>query len=92
MTQTFRAKLRIPRNELWLGCVINSKREWINRNGDPGMTLGFSNCPMFATFTRRDFELSGKLPVIGDSVNVQFDWRRDKFQPEMVFVIGRIVQ
>lgn len=87
----FRAKLRKPKDELWLGCIIKSKRAWINKNGDPGLTLGFKNCPWFASYTRRDFERGCPLPKIGDSINVEFRWRYLTNNVVEIAPYGRII-
>lgn len=89
----FRAKLRKPKDELWLGCIIKSKRSWISKNGDQWLTIGFENCPLFATFTSRDFERKGELPMIGDVVNVEFHWHEyyDGRWTPMITPYGRFI-
>lgn len=84
----FRAKLRKPRSELWLGCVVKSAEERVSKaQGMPYIKLTFENCPFVCILSAYDMMAAERvarehgvpMPVAinpGDMVNLDVRWRK----------------
>lgn len=82
----FRARLRKPKPELWLGCVISAANLIRSPSGRWMVTVHYANCPFishvsaeFIERVRRDLKMSGcgdVMPlIIGERVNVNVEWQ-----------------
>lgn len=81
----FAAKVRKPKQELWLGCVVTEVEEKISKSGGQVfLKIKFSNCPYVGVFTEREVQWlqqlgwehrrKTRLPEVGDSLNVYVTW------------------
>lgn len=82
----FRARLRKPKSELWLGCRISSVIMQRSNTAGWMLVVNFDNCPFpcyvlcrFIETVRSNIRQHARKDVvplrIGEMVNVDVDWR-----------------
>jgi hypothetical protein len=84
----FRAKLRKPKQALWLGCVVKSVEEGVSKaRGMPYVKIRFDNCPfvlivnpydlMNAEKIAREYGMTPPTAIeVGELLNLNVSWRK----------------